>query len=105
MQQGEAEEDLINGKQLTNIGTFRMYVLEYLKHHEKIDETQTIMVRQLEITPQGMPLEIYCFTKLGIWGDFENLQSDIFDHILVAAKEFNLDITQSVIAPSNPNNH
>ncbi len=105
MEQGTAEEDLINGKQLTNIGTFRMYVLEYLKHHEKIDETQTIMVRQLEITPQGMPLEIYCFTKLGIWGDFENLQSDIFDHILVAAKEFSLEITQSVIAPVNPNSH
>ncbi|MNF05970.1 Miniconductance mechanosensitive channel YbdG [compost metagenome] len=54
------------------------------------------MVRQMEITPNGMPLEIYCFTKLGIWSDFENLQSDIFDHILVAAREFDLDIVQTV---------
>jgi miniconductance mechanosensitive channel len=91
-----ADEYLINGKQLTNIGTFRMYVYNYLKHHPQIDEQQPIMVRQMEITPNGMPLEIYCFTKLGIWSDFENLQSDIFDHILVAAREFDLDIVQTV---------
>jgi len=94
---GEAiDEYLINGKQLTNIGTFRMYVYNYLKRHPQIDEQQPIMVRQMEITPNGMPLEIYCFTKLGIWSDFENLQSDIFDHILVAAREFDLDIVQTV---------
>jgi miniconductance mechanosensitive channel len=91
-----ADEYLINGKQLTNIGTFRMYVYNYLKRHPQIDEQQPIMVRQMEITPNGMPLEIYCFTKLGIWSDFENLQSDIFDHILVAAREFDLDIVQTV---------
>ncbi len=95
--EGKADENLINGKQLTNIGTFRMYVLAYLKHHDKIDDQKDIMVRQMEITSQGMPLEIYCFTKLGVWGDFENLQSDIFDHILVAAKAFDLEITQSFI--------
>lgn len=93
---GAADEYLINGKQLTNIGTFRMYVYNYLKRHPQIDEQQPIMVRQMEITPNGMPLEIYCFTKLGIWSDFENLQSDIFDHILVAAREFDLDIVQTV---------
>ncbi|WP_222164679.1 mechanosensitive ion channel family protein [Edaphocola aurantiacus] len=91
-----ADEYLINGKQLTNIGTFRMYVYNYLKRHPQIDEQQPIMVRQMEISPNGMPLEIYCFTKLGIWSDFENLQSDIFDHILVAAREFDLDIVQTV---------
>lgn len=93
--EGKADENLINGKQLTNIGTFRMYVLAYLKHHDKVDSEKEIMVRQMEITPQGMPLEIYCFTKLGVWGDFENFQSDIFDHILVAARTFDLEITQS----------
>lgn len=93
---GSADEYLINGKQLTNIGTFRMYVYNYLKRHPQIDEEQPIMVRQMEISPNGMPLEIYCFTKLGIWSDFENLQSDIFDHILVAAREFDLDIVQTV---------
>lgn len=95
--EGGADENLINGKQLTNIGTFRMYVLAYLKNHDKIDSEKEIMVRQMEITPQGMPLEIYCFTKLGVWGDFENFQSDIFDHILVAAKAFDLEITQSFL--------
>ena len=95
-----ADEYLINGKQLTNIGTFRMYVYNYLKRHPQIDEEQPIMVRQMEITPNGMPLEIYCFTKLGIWSDFENLQSDIFDHIMVAAREFDLDIVQTVATGS-----
>lgn len=94
---GLADDYLINGKQLTNIGTFRKYVLEYLRRHEKIDEQQALMVRQLEITPQGMPLEIYCFTTTGLWGDFENLQSDIFDHILVAAREFDLEIMQLTV--------
>lgn len=89
---GRADDNLINGKQLTNIGTFRMYVLAYLIHHDKIDSEKEIMVRQMEITAQGMPLEIYCFTKLGVWGDFENFQSDIFDHLLVAARAFDLEI-------------
>lgn len=96
VKEGDAQDYLINGKQLTNIGTFRMYVYNYLKNHPQIDEQQPIMVRQMEITPNGMPLEIYCFTKLGIWSDFENLQSDIFDHILVASREFDLDIVQTV---------
>src|SRR5690606_34845675 len=95
---GVGDDYLINGKQLTNIGIFRMYVMAYLKNHDYIDENQSIMVRQMEITPQGMPLEIYCFSKLGVWDDFENLQSDVFDHILVAAREFDLAITQQMNA-------
>lgn len=99
----QGDTNLINGKQLTNIGVFRMYVLAYLQQHDKIDPNQEIMVRQLEITPQGMPLEIYCFTRLGVWGDFENLQSDIFDHILVASRAFDLEIAQMVA--SRPEAH
>lgn len=95
---GLGDDYLINGKQLTNIGIFRMYVLAYLKNHDYVDENQSIMVRQMEITTQGMPLEIYCFSKLGVWDDFENLQSDVFDHILVAAREFDLEITQQMNA-------
>src|SRR5690606_6359268 len=99
----QGDTNLINGKQLTNIGVFRMYVLAYLQQHDKIDPNQEIMVRQLEITPQGMPLEIYCFTRLGVWGDFENLQSDIFDHILVASRAFDLEIAQ--MGASGPEAH
>lgn len=87
-------EMLINGQQLTNIGTFRKYAYEYLLHNENIDQTGTLLVRQMEITSQGLPLEIYCFTNDSKWEHFEQIQSDIFDHLLVASKEFDLEIMQ-----------
>ncbi|HRP88727.1 MAG TPA: mechanosensitive ion channel [Edaphocola sp.] len=95
MKTGNTKDYLINGKQLTNIGVFRQYVAEYLRHHEKIDAQKEIVVRQMPINSHGLPLEIYCFTKSGVWQDFENIQSDIFDHLLVAAKEFDLDVNHS----------
>ena len=85
---------LINGQQLTNIGLFRNYVLNYLKNNAKIDQNEIILVRQLEITPQGLPLEIYCFANKAELVDYERLQADIFDHILTAAKEFDLEVMQ-----------
>ncbi len=87
-------DEIINGKQLTNIGTFRIYAYNYLKNNPNIDQTGTVMVRQMEITPQGMPLEIYCFTNDSNWENFEQIQADIFDHLLVASKEFDLEIMQ-----------
>lgn len=87
-------DEIINGSQLTNIGTFRIYALNYLKNNPNIDQTGTVMVRQMEITPQGMPLEIYCFTNDSNWENFEQIQADIFDHLLVASKEFDLEIMQ-----------
>ncbi|GGG49326.1 mechanosensitive ion channel family protein [Epilithonimonas arachidiradicis] len=87
-------EEIINGQQLTNIGTFRIYALNYLKNNHNIDQEGTIMVRQMEITPQGMPLEIYCFANDSNWVNFEQIQADIFDHLLVASKEFDLEIMQ-----------
>lgn len=87
-------DEIINGKQLTNIGTFRIYAYNYLKNNPNIDQTGTVMVRQMEITPQGMPLEIYCFTNDSNWENFEQIQADIFDHLLVASKEFELEIMQ-----------
>ncbi|KIA89071.1 mechanosensitive ion channel family protein [Kaistella jeonii] len=90
----ENSELLINGRQLTNIGVFREYVFNYLKNSEHIDQKETLMVRQLENTPQGMPLEIYCFTNDSEWGKFEVILADIFDHLLVASKEFDLEIMQ-----------
>ncbi|RRQ45925.1 mechanosensitive ion channel family protein [Chryseobacterium sp. SC28] len=90
----DASEKNINGIQLTNIGTFRKYAYEYLKHNPHINQKETILVRQLEITPQGLPLELYCFTTDSNWERFEKIQSDIFDHLLVASKEFDLEISQ-----------
>lgn len=85
---------LINGRQLTNIGVFREYTFNYLKNSAHIDQEGTLMVRQLENTPQGMPLEIYCFTNDSVWVNYEEIQSDIFDHLLVASREFDLEVMQ-----------
>lgn len=90
----ENSELVINGRQLTNIGVFREYAFNYLKNNEHIDQTGTVIVRQLENTPQGMPLEIYCFTNDSKWANYEEIQADIFDHLLVASKEFDLEIMQ-----------
>lgn len=87
-------ELLINGRQLTNIGVFREYVFNYLKNNPHIDQEGTILVRQLENTPQGLPLEIYCFTNDSQWANYEDIQADIFDHLLVASKEFGLEVIQ-----------
>lgn len=84
----------INGRQLTNIGVFREYALQYLKSSKHIDQGGTLLVRQLENTPQGMPLEIYCFTNDSAWANYEIIMADIFDHLLVASKEFDLEIMQ-----------
>lgn len=85
---------LINGRQLTNIGVFREYTFNYLKNSAHIDQEGTLMVRQLENTPQGLPLEIYCFTNDSVWVNYEEIQSDIFDHLLVASREFDLEVMQ-----------
>lgn len=87
----------INGLQLTNIGVFRVYVQKYLEQHPHIDRKNILLVRQKNITPQGLPLEIYCFTDTGKFVPFEKIQADIFDHILVASNYFDLEILQSKI--------
>jgi miniconductance mechanosensitive channel len=84
----------VNGRHLTNIGTFRSYVLAYLKNHPKIHQNMTLLVRQLQPTGRGLPLEIYCFTNTTAWAEYEDIQSDIFDHLLAVAHEFELRIFQ-----------
>ena len=86
--------NIMNGEQLTNIGVFRIYAFNYLKNNKHIDATDILMVRQMESTPQGLPLEIYCFTNDSVWENYEQIQSDIFDHLLVASKEFKLEVVQ-----------
>ncbi|MBW7676442.1 mechanosensitive ion channel family protein [Chryseobacterium chendengshani] len=85
---------IINGRQLTNIGVFRYYAQKYLENDSEIDKESPVMVRQLEITTQGLPMEVYCFANDSKWEKFEQIQADIFDHLLVASKEFDLQIMQ-----------
>ncbi|ROI00339.1 mechanosensitive ion channel family protein [Chryseobacterium daecheongense] len=88
------KDKVINGSQLTNIGVFRYYAQRYIENDPDVDKEGAMMVRQLEITPQGLPLEVYCFANDSKWEHFEQIQADIFDHLLVASKEFDLQVMQ-----------
>lgn len=84
-----------NQRRLTNLGTFRAYVEFYLKQHSGIAQHQTILVRQLQSTSQGLPLEIYAFSNTIAWKDYEAIQSDIFDHLIAIIPEFGLSVYQA----------
>jgi len=84
----------VNRRRLTNVGTFRAYAYNYLKNHPKIHEGMTLIVRQLGPGPEGLPLEIYCFTNTTEWAVYEDIQSDIFDHLLAIVPEFELRLYQ-----------
>ncbi|WP_455479009.1 mechanosensitive ion channel family protein [Bartonella sp. B23] len=86
---------LANTRRLTNIGTFRAYVFAYLKNHLNIAQNMTLMTRQLSPTPNGLPLEIYCFTNTTVWLEYEQIQSDIFDHLYSILPSFGLKIFQN----------
>jgi miniconductance mechanosensitive channel len=88
-------ENLANGRRMTNIGVFRNYIESYLEHHPKIHKHLTILVRQLNPTENGLPVEIYAFTNDTNWKRYESIQSDIFDHILAVATEFDLTVFQN----------
>ncbi|PXX26357.1 mechanosensitive ion channel family protein [Arenibacter sp. ARW7G5Y1] len=82
----------INGRNLTNLGVFRKYVETYLKNHSAINQTMTLMTRQLPPTPQGIPLEIYAFSSDKRWENYEYIMADIFDHLLAALPYFELEV-------------
>jgi miniconductance mechanosensitive channel len=84
----------VNRRRMTNIGTFRAYAFNYLKNHPKIHDGMTLLVRQMELGSEGMPLEIYCFTNTTDWADYEGIQSDDFDHLLSIVPEFGLRLYQ-----------
>ncbi len=86
---------LLNGKRLTNLGIFRVYLLEYLRHKPEIHKDMISMVRQLPPTDKGIPLEIYAFSNKQDWVTYEDIQSDIFDHILAAMPAFDLQVFQT----------
>lgn len=85
----------INTKKITNIGTFRIYLENFLKSYPYIDTTKPILVRQGQSNQFGLPLEIYCFANVISWTEYEKIQSDIFDHLVAIINNFELNIFQS----------
>jgi miniconductance mechanosensitive channel len=92
---GVNPEQLVNGRRMTNIGTFRAYVQNYLKNHPALNKDMLLLVRQLAPGEFGLPIEIYCFTRSTVWTEYESVQADIFDHILAIVPQFDLQIFQS----------
>ncbi len=88
----------VNGRKMTNLGTFRKYMELYISHLPRVNKNLTLMVRQQDPTDKGIPLEIYAFSLDKNLIDYENLQSDIFDHMLAVIFEFDLRVFQSVKA-------
>ncbi|MYC52569.1 MAG: mechanosensitive ion channel [Gammaproteobacteria bacterium] len=77
-------------RRLTNLGTFRFYVLNYLKANPRVSQQMTVLARQLEPGPKGVPIEIYCFSSDTAWANYEGLQADLFDHLIAILPEFGL---------------
>jgi len=88
-------EYLINGRRQTNLGVLRAYLKEYLHKNSNINNSMTFLVRQLQPTELGIPIEIYVFSKIQAWADYEDVQSDIFDHVLAIIPEFELRVFQN----------
>ena len=86
---------ILNGRSMTNVGTFRVYLTEYLQNHPRIRKDMTLMVRQLAPGAEGLPIEIYAFTNTVAWLEYEAIQADIFEHIFAVIDEFGLRIHQA----------
>lgn len=98
LKKANSKEDMssrLNGRRLTNIGTFRSYLISYLKSHPQINQKMTLMVRQLASSGEGLPLEVYAFSNTTKWAKYEGIQSDIFDHIFAVLPEFGLRIHEA----------
>ena len=89
-----AGKDPVNNRRATNLGTFRAYVVAYLRSHPGVNQDMTLLVRQRDPTPHGIPMEIYCFSADVRWAPYENLAGDIFDHLLAVLPEFGLRVYQ-----------
>ncbi|MCY1634370.1 mechanosensitive ion channel family protein [Marinifilum sp. D737] len=85
----------VNQRRLTNVGTFRKYIEAYLQNHPKIHKDMTFLVRQLQPSEKGLPIEIYVFSNDQAWANYEAIQADIFDHIFAIVPEFNLKVFQN----------
>ena len=84
----------VNGRRMTNIGVFRHYIENYLKDNKAIRKDMILMVRQMAMEDRGIPIEIYCFTTTTVWTEYEEIQSDIFDHLMAAVSFFDLEVFQ-----------
>ena len=84
-----------NGRRITNIGTFRAYIQTYLKNHSKIHDKLTFLIRQLSPSEKGLPIQIYVFTNVTDWIEYESIQADIFDHLLAIVPQFGLRVFQN----------
>jgi miniconductance mechanosensitive channel len=89
------QNTIANGRRMTNLGTFRVYLENYLHNHPKIHQEMTFLVRHLQPTEIGLPMEIYVFSKDQAWANYESIQADIFDHILAIIPEFGLRVFQN----------
>lgn len=89
------ESEVTNGRKMTNLGTFRKYLENYLHQHPKIHQDMTFLVRHLQPTERGLPIEIYVFSNDQEWANYEAIQADIFDHILAIIPEFGLRVFQN----------
>lgn len=96
---GVDDSCLVNGRHLTNLGTFRAYLMAYLRAHPEINQEMILLVRQLQPTTDGIPMEIYAFTKDVRWVKHESVQADVFDHVLAVISDFGLRVFQ------NPGGH
>lgn len=88
---------LVNGRRQTNLGVFRAYLTNYLKSLPTVNQDLTCMVRQLQPTEQGIPLELYFFSAIKAWVPYEGVQADVFDHVLAIIPEFDLHVFQNPI--------
>lgn len=89
-----AKQSLVNGRRITNVGTFRAYIFAYLQNHPQINKSLTVLVRQLAPSEAGLPIEIYAFSSEKNWIKYEAIQADIFDHLFAVAQEFDLRVFQ-----------
>ena len=94
---------IVNGRNLTNLGLFRKYINQYILSHPGINKDMHLMVRHLQPTEKGIPLEIYCFSKDKTWLNYEHIMADIFDHIMASVVHFDLEIFESITNQKNNN--
>ncbi|MDP5028549.1 MAG: mechanosensitive ion channel family protein, partial [Flavobacterium sp.] len=91
---------IVNGRNLTNLGLFRKYINQYILSHPGINKDMLLMVRYLQPTEHGIPLEIYCFSKDKEWINYEHIMADIFDHVMASLPYFDLEVFEIISTPS-----
>jgi miniconductance mechanosensitive channel len=96
LQNGIDDSVMVNGMRLTNIGVFRAYLQRYIENQPTIDKNQIYMIRQMEPTENGLPIQIYFFTTKFQWVAYEGVMADVFDHIIAVIPEFDLNVFQNL---------